>query len=564
MVGVAGKYKGCNTCRGRRVKSLTDPGKCDNTRPYCRKCTDSGRDCGGYERERVFIIGTPREHGRCSSHPRRAVSGRSLRKTPASLASERPESEEPTVLKHEGALETPAASRTDTYDMVPIEPLQPAWDDLISVSCSGVVLSLQIASFNTNLSMVDQSGQVSNGSRLKTISLPPYKLPDARRSMGNHDFELRCHCLTHISDVEEVRDEILGKVTGTDSICLFLFERNWSALSSSLPSWIQDPAPPNSVKQLGPENFKNFPAHHFFARVYRPNSLFAAVINRKSTFLASPEWTSVPWELHPKSAIDRLLDVIALIPDLLSRADHILPHAPTLERRMLANDLLGNCLNVQGLLDGWLLSLDHDLAGDGTPVPRQLYWVNPIDDSTSIPFADSTYGFRDLQTATALIYYWTALLILLPCIERLNQATYEPIPESFTQLFPANFYNMTQPDGMSMGLMGTPLPGGSGPMADSRSGGGGVGHGGKSTQELAVNICRSLDFALERSVQPDLLAVPFAVVEEHYRETNMATGEAAMELMWCQAFSEQLLAKGQGIADVVQRRSWSELRRFGP
>lgn len=59
MVGVAGKYKGCNTCRARRVKvraysdflvcmdSLIGL-KCDNERPTCRKCSDSGRECQGY------------------------------------------------------------------------------------------------------------------------------------------------------------------------------------------------------------------------------------------------------------------------------------------------------------------------------------------------------------------------------------------------------------------------------------------------------------------------------------------------------------------------------------
>ncbi|KAH6627769.1 hypothetical protein F5144DRAFT_549180 [Chaetomium tenue] len=66
MVGVPGKYKGCETCRLRRVK-------CDNQRPYCRKCLDGGRTCAGYERETVFIIGTLEDQGRCSSHPPRIV-----------------------------------------------------------------------------------------------------------------------------------------------------------------------------------------------------------------------------------------------------------------------------------------------------------------------------------------------------------------------------------------------------------------------------------------------------------------------------------------------------------
>ncbi|KAL2259324.1 hypothetical protein VTK26DRAFT_7041 [Humicola hyalothermophila] len=54
---------------------MADPGHswCDNARPFCRKCIDTGRECAGYERETVFIIGTIQDQSRCSSHPPRVV-----------------------------------------------------------------------------------------------------------------------------------------------------------------------------------------------------------------------------------------------------------------------------------------------------------------------------------------------------------------------------------------------------------------------------------------------------------------------------------------------------------
>ncbi|KAI1384831.1 uncharacterized protein F4822DRAFT_374462 [Hypoxylon trugodes] len=43
MVGVAGRSKGCNTCRKRRVK-------CDEAKPKCHRCLKAGFECLGYER----------------------------------------------------------------------------------------------------------------------------------------------------------------------------------------------------------------------------------------------------------------------------------------------------------------------------------------------------------------------------------------------------------------------------------------------------------------------------------------------------------------------------------
>ena len=48
MVGVAGKSKGCTTCRRRKIR-------CGQETPLCLNCVRSGRSCEGYDRYPVFI-----------------------------------------------------------------------------------------------------------------------------------------------------------------------------------------------------------------------------------------------------------------------------------------------------------------------------------------------------------------------------------------------------------------------------------------------------------------------------------------------------------------------------
>lgn len=48
MVGVPGRSKGCSTCRKRKKG-------CDGKRPACTQCLKAELECGGYERELVFL-----------------------------------------------------------------------------------------------------------------------------------------------------------------------------------------------------------------------------------------------------------------------------------------------------------------------------------------------------------------------------------------------------------------------------------------------------------------------------------------------------------------------------
>ena len=80
MVGVAGKSKGCNSCRARRIKARIlrqisqehsiDLRKCDLGQPECDKCLRIGRHCPGYRRDAVFI-----NYGGSSASASAAITG---------------------------------------------------------------------------------------------------------------------------------------------------------------------------------------------------------------------------------------------------------------------------------------------------------------------------------------------------------------------------------------------------------------------------------------------------------------------------------------------------------
>lgn len=169
--------------------------QCDNQRPFCRKCIDGGRECAGYERETVFIIGTVEDRGRCSSHP-------------------------PRVLKaKKGRAATSNGDGADRLELIPKEPLRPAWDDLVAVVCRGKSYRLQVASVYTNLQAVKR-GDGDHGAGDKSIfsvSFPPYEPSDAQSGSSHDDFQLSSRCLVHLAAPDD-------NATATDSICLFLYE----------------------------------------------------------------------------------------------------------------------------------------------------------------------------------------------------------------------------------------------------------------------------------------------------------------------------------------------------
>ncbi len=293
--------------------------------------------------------------------------------------------------------------------------------------------------------------------------------------------------------------------------------------------------------------------------------IWAALLNGKPTFLSEPEWTAIPWEAHPKSGLDRLLDIAMLLPIVFARAATVMPHDRSMVQRMLAQDLLANGLYVERLLDQWYAGVQemgaHGAAAGGAsmmgsaPPPPQgpghdgggsasisgnggWFWIAGPGAATAaqIPFAE-TFAFRDSLAAIMFVYYWAILVMLQPCIERMNQTIFEPVLDSYGD---SPYPNL--PAGMH--------------IQDPAK------YAAKEVRQLAANVCRSLDFALSTTAQPDLLTAPLTVVESFYRQINVASGDGTLELLWCEAFRGRLVARGQYLAEVTKNRRWTDVAQF--
>ncbi|KAF3770470.1 hypothetical protein M406DRAFT_247049 [Cryphonectria parasitica EP155] len=493
MVGVPGKYKGCNTCRARRVK-------CDNQRPLCKKCIDSGRECQGYERETIFIVGTVEDKGRCSSHPPRNSKSQSDTASSSRQASPVPES----------------SSR-----LSPVKPLRSAWDDVVPLSKSGKTYQLRIAALYMPALAYGRTN--SAGSRTTLLTLPAYTPVDIQPRYGNEEFQLQAHCLASMA-------------SASDSMLLYLFDYNSSLAYTGVSAWEGPLDQEDKIRQMGPGSFTSFPAHHFFVRVYRPAAIVTGLINRKPVFCGEAEWIATPWERHPKAPFDHLLDILSSIPALLQQLDHLLSLDATTARRFMAQDLLDSALGIQAALEHWHASLHHSSRGGGGHHHHHHHHHHRHQAAAHVPFGEPI-SFRDALAALTFTYYWTAQVLFYPCIGLLGHTISAPVVDE----------DLRQQAGY-----GPPRPNNN---VDPEA------YGTDQLRTVAAHVCRGLDAALAATAQPDLLAFPVRVAETFYGGISVVTQseDGAMELMWLAAFKDRIVGRGQDLARSVMSKGWKDL-----
>ncbi|PNP57841.1 hypothetical protein THARTR1_01999 [Trichoderma harzianum] len=507
MVGVPGKYKGCETCRRRRVK-------CSNERPFCQNCISSGRTCEGYERERVFITGTPETKGRVASHPKKTTPSKKPKASPS-----------PSVK----AMDEPGSSSSSIFSgpqlFQPLAPLTSAWDDYVRLTTpggqGGPGFPALITALQTNLQSVarleaavggEGGGDGAAAGLLSAIQFPPYAAAELL-PVADDAFGMNAQCFVRQKATNSEHDS-------TESYCAFLFEHDSSGASWRLTA--------EQMTRLGPHYFASFPNHHFFVRVYRPVAMSIALLSRRDTFLRAPEWTTIPWDQHPKSALDQLFDIILQLPAIFEQVDRIIHLQATLARRTQAQELLHHCLVVEAQFRQWLQE-----AYRGTEEHPYPFWAEELrSPGGAIPFANA-YTFKDGVTGLMFVYYWMAMIPFHRCIEHIHMAIFQPVVDAYPNMWPE----------LPPNLQIDPAH-----YQDGR--------------ELAANICRGLDSALNSTVQPDLLLGPMTVAMDFYRDVNAASQDGVLEILWLDGFKKRLWAKAQAVTSVLQAHKWSEVAKF--
>ena len=166
--------------------------QCDNARPLCRICLDSGRECLGYTRETVFIVGTPKEKGRCSL----------LTRTP----NKRKKS---TTNCSSTALEITATS-----------PYGPAFEELVPISTGLIQYHVRSLVLRTNLDEMVRIPSAEPDDETYRLRVPKYEIEDVQPGVPDKEFDLQGYCLVHLPPQDLTR----GVEKIPEGISLFLFD----------------------------------------------------------------------------------------------------------------------------------------------------------------------------------------------------------------------------------------------------------------------------------------------------------------------------------------------------
>ncbi|KFY28512.1 hypothetical protein V493_02894 [Pseudogymnoascus sp. VKM F-4281 (FW-2241)] len=422
MVGVPGKFKGCNTCRTRRVK-------CDNARPKCQKCVLSGRECGGYERQMIFIVGTTNERGRCSSHPHRSILT-AKQKVEKEKESERErelerELERPQVDWHSEGERSATLPPTPTPSNGGTPPPE--------ISCA----FLHSPSLSLNPSF-ESEGEAFYLPGL-THSLPEFGDPDSTREFSLHAYsfvrELGAKHRSRPADGDANPRARKKAHLGVDSYSasgnnqavepattlLFIYNSTGAPAGEAGPFHCLHGGSSSEIKSRDPSSFQKFPVHQFFANLYRPFACFDAMSRCQATFLARPEWCATPWEDIPKTDMDRLFDIQVMLPGIFERAKRTDAFPASAYRRLKAKDLLDNCTRLDKSFEEWYTDLKSHLDGP-------LYWsvdaghpFNPNARGELNTLFPTTLEFVDVETALLHLNYWAALCLFYQTIQQIQQ-----------------------------------------------------------------------------------------------------------------------------------------------
>ena len=333
-----------------------DFSQCDQKRPICGQCASSGYVCGGYNRDRTFILHP------ASKDVEHAIFLPYARPSPLALPGS----------INRGAVESQCRSlfwdlympRGDSscrddfilrcgHPMNWTELLQNVSKQETSLSDAFSALSIsRVGQGHKDVRLVHESTKLY-GKALKELQLALF---DAKRMHSDH---VLMACM------------LLG-----------LYEV-FEGPAFNLRSWMAHAAGAARLVELrGPRRHQHWEGHHPFLASRIP-TIYAAIVQRQATYLATQDWLTIPWEFQRRTYFDRAVDLGAMVPGILQKFD-ILRESDTDTTRDLLQ-LLDECRDLQTRMDRWRegskdgaspRSVPHDPTDPDYPFEIDLWFGN--------------------------------------------------------------------------------------------------------------------------------------------------------------------------------------------
>jgi hypothetical protein len=240
---------------------------------------------------------------------------------------------------------------------------------------------------------------------------------------------------------------------------------------------------------------------------------------RKSTYLAQQDWLTVPWKIHPKSDLDRLLDIMAQIASLIEEAARLNTTTTTFD--------IPQAQRIGLLQKGWKFhsKLENWYQGFLRKQAAPLYCERPSSARFLSQLASifpKVLHFPNFEIARLHLSYWTILLLLDSSI--LTMPFSSPSDANPTSGLVASVEN-------------------------------------ESTHTQALELARLIAQSMEYLLSEDMhilgpQKVFFALRAAMHVFTSM---EKVEEIGWCKEIFEELDRRGYPFGKILCRCEWGDI-----
>ncbi|KAL5088943.1 hypothetical protein Trisim1_006090 [Trichoderma cf. simile WF8] len=299
MVNVAGRSRGCATCRKRRVK-------CDETLPECLRCLNMGLKCPGARTDAFFV---------------HAVPNASLRDASDAL----------TIIKvkHEPS---PQISAVNLH-LSQLPGLQPspasAFDQLfVSHFIDGFFGSvrppLPIPGGSSRIWLHELPDFLASPSPSPVqSSIRAASMLSYGTAVGDASIKTEA-CRWYMRALQSLR-LLLGSSSPETSVCAAVMLTHFETLAGTSPrAWLKHIKGAASLLEAqGPERCRSGFLHQIFSHL-RLQTFVASMAENELHPFASPEWMTIPFKVHPKLIFDKLVDILFAVERCLSVASRLI------------------------------------------------------------------------------------------------------------------------------------------------------------------------------------------------------------------------------------------------